>query len=96
MTVISRSISQAPRVSRKTESCVLVRPRCHQRNAPSPAVSMKAGAQIWVTHRVRKRTGVVVARLVGEPDMAPRWTKSRTWSIAMMIMTGPREGVDGF
>jgi hypothetical protein len=52
---------------------------------------MKTGAQKWVTQRVRNRTGVVVARSVGDaPDMAPRWMKSRTWSRAMMIITAPR------
>src|SRR6185295_16168418 len=69
MTVISRNTSHKPRVSKKTESCCLLLPRCHHRNAPSPAVNMKVGAQTWVTQRVRKSAGVVVWGWVGEEAM---------------------------
>jgi hypothetical protein len=73
----------SPRTRRKRESPARVRPatvrppRSHNQ-APRPAVSAKAGAQRWVIQRVRKTTGVVSPRSVGEPVMAPAWTKSRT------------------
>ena len=37
-----------------------------------PAVNMNTGAQKWVIQRVRNKIGVVVARSVGDCDMAPR------------------------
>src|SRR3982074_3177382 len=90
MTVTSRITSHRPRVTRKIERSRRGLPRCHQRKAPSPAVNMKTGAQKCVTQRVMNNVGVVVARLVGDDDIAARWMKSRTWSSAMMIMIRPR------
>ena len=72
MTVNSRTISQKPRVSRNVDSCPRVLPLRHHRNAPIPAVNMKTGAQKCVIQRVKKRTGVVCERSVGENDIAPR------------------------
>ena len=37
-----------------------------------PAVNMNTGAQKCVTHRVMNSIGVVVARSVGDCDIAPR------------------------
>ena len=47
-----------------------------------PARKMKAGAQKWVIQRVKKMPGV------GPPAGRPEYT--RTWSIAIRIMTAPR------
>src|ERR1700722_7765128 len=47
-----------------------------------PARKIKAGAQKWVIQRVKKMPGV------GPPAGSPE--KTRTGSIAMMIMTAPR------
>jgi hypothetical protein len=66
-------------VIRNRDSSLLVRPLFHQKNAPRPAVNMNTGAQKCVTHRVKNRIGVVVAKSVGDcPSIAPRWMKSRT------------------
>jgi hypothetical protein len=47
-----------------------------------PARKMKAGAQKWVIQRVKKTPAV------GPPAGIPE--KTRTWSIAIRIMTEPR------
>src|SRR5579884_934995 len=79
ITVSSSRTNQTPRVQRKRASSRRERSRCfHQRNAPAPAVNMKTGKQKWVIHRVRKRSGVVFERSVGEKIMVLRWKKSRT------------------
>ncbi len=47
-----------------------------------PARKTKAGAQKWVIQRVKNIPGV------GPPAGSPEYT--RTWSMAMRIMTAPR------
>ena len=47
-----------------------------------PARKMNAGAQKWVTHRVKKTPGD------GPPAGTP--ANTRTWSIAISTMTTPR------
>src|SRR5579872_3442508 len=70
--VSSSTISQNPRVQRNCESWAFVRPWLNQKNAPSPAVNMKTGAQICVTQRVKKRATVVRVRSSGWNDIAPQ------------------------
>ena len=55
-----------------------------------PAANKNTGIQKCVIQRVKKRTGVVLLRSVGEKDSALAWKKSRTWSRAMMTITMPR------
>ena len=88
--VSSTTISQSPRVARYADSVGADPSRCNRRLAAMPASSTKAGAQTCVTHRVRNRIGVVWARSSGWKVIAPEWTKSRTWSRAMMTITEPR------
>ena len=77
-TTISKNTSHRPRVQRKRESWLLVRPRLSQKKALIPAVDMNTGAQMCVIQRVRKSVAVVRERSSGENDIAPTWKKSRT------------------
>src|SRR5262249_13859674 len=83
-------MSHRPRVSRNRDRSVLVRLFPIHKKAPIPAVKAKTGAQKCVIQRVRKRAVVVRARSVGRNDMAAALMKSRTWSMAMMMIIAPR------
>ena len=76
-TVSSNTTSQRPRVQRKRDNWLLVRPQLNQKNAPSPVVNMKTGAQKCVIQRVKKRAAVVRVRSSGWKDIAPEWYDSR-------------------
>ena len=87
ITAKSTAISQRPLCTRKRLSCFLER-RVPARLAEIPLRKTNNGAQKCVIHRVRNRTGVVVARSVGLGLKA--WKKSRVWSSAMISMISPR------
>src|SRR5439155_24279938 len=81
MSVSSRSTSSTPRVAsqRVIEKPATPPPR---RYAEVPARKKNAGAQKWVTQRVRNTPAV------GPPAGTPENT--RTWSSAMSTITAPR------
>ena len=60
------------------------------KKAEIPARKRKAGAQKCVIQRVKKSSGVVVAKSVGDEYQVPYAKYIRTWSRAMMTMTMPR------